>query len=146
MQSPERRRQYQKDYSSKHKERLKIHSKLYYSTPEGIAKRKEYESSDAYLLTILLGNARGRAKVKDMEFSISKEDIIIPDVCPILGIKLARNKGKVSSNSISLDRLDSTKGYVKGNVQVISFLANTMKSSATPEQLHLFANWINKNV
>ena len=146
MQSPERKKEYQKAYALKHKERLKVSQKAYYSTEVGIAKRKAYEETEAYLITILIGNAKKRARDKGMEFSITREDITIPDRCPILGLKLSRNKHKVGPTSISLDRLDSTKGYIKGNVQIISFLANTMKSSATPEQLLTFANWVNNNV
>lgn len=108
-------------------------------------KIKEYISNNipAYLLRV----AKSRAKKRNIEFSISIADINVPEFCPILGIKLEYNMncgkgGKPSS--YSLDRIDNTKGYVKDNVQVISHLANSMKSTATPEQLKLFSNWIEK--
>ena len=44
----------------------------------------------------------------------------------------------------SLDRIDPTKGYIKGNVWVITKRANTMKNSATREELLKFANNIYK--
>ena len=67
-----------------------------------------------------------------------------PKVCPVLGIKLdwgmgGRTGGR--SKSPSLDRIDSTKGYIKGNVMMISMLANQMKSNATPEQLNQFCRY-----
>ena len=70
--------------------------------------------------------AKYRAKQKGMEFNITKEDIIIPDTCPLLGTPM---------ESPSLDRIDSSKGYIKGNVWVISNRANTLKNDATLQEL-----------
>lgn len=94
----------------------------------------------------LLASARNRARKKGIPFDITVEDIVIPENCPILGIPLTRNLGNHggTSSSASLDKIIPELGYVKGNVQVISLLANNMKSNATKEQLLLFAEWIKK--
>lgn len=93
----------------------------------------------------MLWAAKRRAKAANIEFTISLEDIIIPKFCPLLGIELTNvcGEGAVISNP-SLDRIDNTKGYTKDNVWVISKLANTMKSSATKEQLLAFADSIKR--
>ena len=89
----------------------------------------------------MLWAARRRAKNKNLPFDIEESDIVIPKSCPYLGIELVTStiRGKGRTNVASLDRVDPSKGYVKGNIEVISHLANTMKSSATKEQLLLFA-------
>ena len=94
----------------------------------------------------LLSSARNRAKKRNITFDLTVDDIQIPTHCPILGIPLTRNFGQHggSFSSASLDRIVPDKGYVKGNVRVVSLLANNMKSNATPEQLLLFAEWIRK--
>lgn len=91
--------------------------------------------------------AKRRALKKGLEFNIELSDIVIPDRCPILGITLNMNSGRSGAykNSPSLDRIDNTKGYVKGNIQVLSQEANAMKHSASSEELILFAKWILKN-
>jgi len=67
-------------------------------------------------------------------------------ICPFSGIKLVLNAYtnifKDQRYSASLDRIDSNKGYIKGNVQVISYRANTMKGDATPKDLIQFAFWV----
>lgn len=79
------------------------------------------------------------------EFNIEVEDIIIPKYCPLLGIELVFDiRNRVLPNYYSIDRIDSSKGYVKGNVQIISLLANTMKNNATQEELITFAENILK--
>jgi hypothetical protein len=75
-------------------------------------------------------------KKKSSEFNLKKSDIITPTHCPYLGIKLSYDKkDEKLDNYRSIDRIDSSKGYVKGNLQVISHLANTIKKSVTIEQL-----------
>ena len=91
-------------------------------------------------MQLMLRNAKRRAAKSGREFSIGLEDIAIPEVCPIFGTPLVYGAaGGNCSFSPSLDRIDSSKGYIKGNVQVISHLANSMKWTATPEQLLAFA-------
>jgi hypothetical protein len=98
---------------------------------------------------VLLNSARQRAKDKKFEFNIEVSDINIPITCPILNIPVLKiythgKKAGPTNNSPSLDRIDNTKGYIKGNVQVISHQANTMKANASPEELIKFAKWILK--
>lgn len=90
--------------------------------------------------------AKARAKDRGIEFSLTLEDIVIPEFCPILGTELSAHSGKSGGlpDSPALDRIDNSKGYVKGNVMVMSHLANMMKSSATTEQMILFAKWVIK--
>jgi hypothetical protein len=82
--------------------------------------------------------ARNRALLKGREFDIEVSDIIIPEKCKYLDLTLECHIGKARANSPALDRIDNTKGYIKGNIQVISNLANQMKSYATEEQIKLF--------
>ena len=88
--------------------------------------------------------AKSRAKSKGLEFSITKEDIIIPAACPILRCPLVVHKGKSGAfpDSPSLDRIDNNKGYTPDNIWVISQKANMMKANASEQELKLFADWI----
>lgn len=86
-----------------------------------------------------------RAKKCNREFNLEINDIIIPTHCPILGVELSTKVGSGGDQkSPSLDRIDSSRGYTKDNIQVISSLANRMKSDADKEQLVSFANWVLK--
>lgn len=82
--------------------------------------------------------AKVRAESKGIEFNIEESDITIPDKCPLLETPLVFGTKDSYDYSPSLDRIDNTKGYIKGNIWVISKKANTMKSSATFEELHTF--------
>lgn len=87
---------------------------------------------------VMFMSARSRALKKNLEFSITADDIIIPEVCPILGTKFEVK----TPYAASLDRIDATKGYTKDNIWVISQRANQMKSDASPEELRRFAQWV----
>lgn len=78
--------------------------------------------------------AKLRAKKKGLEFNLEISDIVIPDKCPILGIPLTKENNKQDDSSPSIDRIDNLKGYVKGNIQIISWRANNIKSNGTVEE------------
>ena len=99
----------------------------------------------------LLSMAKSRAKRSNIEFDITKEDIIIPDKCPVLGVDLCleHRKNKTTKDlrknyGPSIDRIDSTKRYVKGNVEVISLRANFLKSDSTLDELEKLWNHYSK--
>lgn len=82
----------------------------------------------------MLYRARQSAKKKGFVCTIGVEDIHIPETCPVLGIKLSTD-GRRTPVTPSLDRVDNTQGYIPGNVAVISWKANDMKSNATIKDL-----------
>jgi DNA-directed RNA polymerase subunit RPC12/RpoP len=96
------------------------------------------------LRTKMWRRAKMRAKKRGQPFDIEKSDILIPDICPIMNVPIYEHKGRSGAYkySPSLDRIDNDKGYVKGNVWVISQVANQMKGNATPEELIHFAKWV----
>ena len=84
----------------------------------------------------LITQARQNAKQKGLEFLINKDDLEWPINCPILGFGL--DYFGVSGHKMlspSFDRVDSTKGYIKGNVFVISNRANSFKGNMTIENV-----------
>jgi len=126
--SKEAQQKYFHDYYLKHQEKIKARA---------IQRRRNK------LERVLLVSARYRAEKLGLAFNIEEKDIVIPAHCPILKTELKRDNSAINREfSPSLDRIDNDKGYIKGNVQVISYLANTMKSNAKPHELLLFAEWI----
>ena len=70
-------------------------------------------------------------RIKKLPFNIEITDIIIPEICPVLGIKIEINEGKYKDNSPSLDRINNSLGYIKGNISIISWRANKLKNDGT---------------
>lgn len=79
--------------------------------------------------------ARQRAKKSGLACTITEGDLLIPPVCPVLGVPMQRTAYRQGSNSPSLDRLDNSLGYIPGNVRVISWRANRIKGDATVEEV-----------
>jgi hypothetical protein len=89
---------------------------------------------------IIFYRAKMNARKRGWEFDLELSDIVVPTHCCYLGVELLYDrKDHRSQCYFSVDRIDSSKGYIKGNIQVISKLANTMKNNATEEQLLNFA-------
>ena len=91
---------------------------------------------------ILWYKSRKRAQASGIPFAIEPDDIKMRTYCPYLDIKLEFNQGQHQASSYTLDRIDNTKGYVPGNIEVISFKANQMKSNASSRELLFFARAI----
>ena len=85
--------------------------------------------------------AKYRAKKKGIPFNITIEDIVIPKVCPVFNKPFVYGYGRVNEFSPSLDRIIPSKGYVKGNIIVISHRANMIKSNATINELEALSNF-----
>lgn len=85
--------------------------------------------------------AKKRAQRFGLPFTITLDDIVIPAVCPALGIPLQK-QGPRSQGSPALDRLRPDQGYVPGNVLVISDLANRIKNNATSQQVRAVGEWM----
>jgi hypothetical protein len=87
-----------------------------------------------------------RAKRFNIPFNLTEDYLlsIIPknNMCPIFNHIFIY---KDNDWGMTIDRIIPKDGYVIGNIQVISNLANRMKSSATPEQLIMFSKYILDN-
>jgi len=122
---------------------------LYYVNG-GKEMQKKYNKENPVLVMTnnMAMHARRRAKNKNIPFDIDLdyirsmvgENAERASHCPVLGTLLdwslqRGNGGNPVPNSPSLDRIDPSKGYVKGNVWVISYRANAIKNDATHEEL-----------
>ena len=96
----------------------------------------EYDRIRGYIIR----NSKYCAKRREIPFDLKYTDFELPEYCPILGIKIEYGAGSDGNapNHASLDRIDNTKGYIPGNVMIVSRLANAMKNEASFEQLQSF--------
>lgn len=86
----------------------------------------------------LWDRARKRAIDRGLMFSIDKDSISVPRTCPALGIAIEL-RGRRAACSPSLDRIVPERGYVPGNVRVISDRANRLKGNRSLEELRRLA-------
>ena len=114
--------------------------------PVHLAKRREQESKrfERNWAREKLKNIAISARQRGLDFDLTEEDLALPSHCPIFGIPLNRGLGVGRQNSPSVDRIDNSKGYVKGNVVVVSLKANAMKRDATLDDLKRMVNFYEK--
>lgn len=148
-----------KEWYQNNKEQVKAKAKQYYhdnkeKVLEDVKKYREanrpkiQEKGREYyrrkLKNRLLNAARARSRKYGYEFDLTEKDIVLPKYCPLLGIEMFVTESRKGSkhSSFSLDRIDSSKGYTKDNVWVISHKANSMKSDSNYEDFKKMAdNW-----
>lgn len=92
-------------------------------------------------LVYMLVSAKKRAAQRGIAFEISENDLVIPEICPVLGIPIVIQSGR-HDGAPSIDRIDNSLGYIKGNVRIISYRANAIKRDMTLEEAQLLVkNW-----
>lgn len=117
----EDKKTYHRNYYIKNRQEILKKSRIlgsqYRKTDQGIKKR-------------MIRSARSRSLKLNIPFNITIDDIIIPKFCPILGIELSHSEDRKNGNmsSPSIDRINPSKGYIKGNIIVISCRANSLKN------------------
>lgn len=90
------------------------------------------------ILVHLVRDAKVRAVKRGLEFDLHPSDLSLPELCPVLGIPIKINAGKVKGfygNSPSIDRVDNSRGYTWDNCIVVSLRANKLKNDATLQEL-----------
>lgn len=92
-----------------------------------------------------LANIKRRCKLKGLPFDLTLDDLVIPEFCPVLGIKLVKRQGKFADDSPSVDRIVPSLGYVKGNVAIMSYRANRIKCHATIDELRKIVAYMERN-
>lgn len=101
-------------------------------------------------MSLSFNRKKANAKKRDrktgvpVEFTIERADLVWPTHCPILGLELDWYADTRQENSPSFDRVDSSKGYVKGNVQIISWRANRIKNDGSADEHRAIADWLDK--
>jgi len=78
--------------------------------------------------------SKKRAKEAGIPFTLEPRHVVIPEVCPIMGVPFSYAKG-ISDGLPSLDRVNNALGYVPGNVRVISWKANKLKNDLSLVQI-----------
>lgn len=93
----------------------------------------------------MIRRAKKRAKEMGFEFNLVVEDILpLPTLCPVFGVPLRISAMTQDPWAHSLDRIDNSKGYIKGNVAVMSYRANRLKNDGSAEDHEIIAAWIRK--
>lgn len=93
---------------------------------------------------IIWKRARDSAKKRGITFELSRLDVMnmtVPITCPVLGIPIRMENKQASDNSLSIDRINSKKGYSFDNCIFVSWRANKLKSDATLNELVRIAEY-----
>lgn len=97
-------------------------------------------------IRLLYNSLKSSAKKRGIHFTLTipeLNNLTFPITCPILGIPLRFNREQ-QDDSISIDRIDSDRGYEIDNIIVISWKANRLKSNASLEEMRKISEYYEK--
>jgi hypothetical protein len=149
----EQERIYARQYYADNRDRILERSRQRYAeNPELRETKSKYQKNwwrdvssdwDRYKV-YMVRRAKHRTKKLNLPFDITPDDIVIPEFCPIFGIKLQVAERRHNDNSPALDRIVPELGYVKGNIIVISQRANVLKRDASLEELQALVDGLRR--
>jgi hypothetical protein len=113
--------------------------------------REEYWTDDdgllKYFISRTLASIKRRAKKRNFKMNIDIDYLlsIYPkdSICPALKTKMEFGKNTLF-NSPSIDRIYPEKGYTKGNVRFVSYLANAIMNDANADEILEVGKWLKK--
>ena len=92
---------------------------------------------------VIKSNARRRG----IPFDLALNDIAFGDKCEVCSIGFAPLvPGKALPNSVSIDRIDSSKGYERGNIAFICHRCNGMKRDCTITDLERLLGYMRRHL
>lgn len=127
------------EQQNQHREWLRKHMRC-----KRADQRDKFYMSEKHRLAVmrtLWHRARKSSAEASVPFDLEVGDLAIPLECPILHIPLIVKSGPRTDNTPSLDRIIPRLGYVKGNVQMISWRANRIKNDSSFEDLIALGEW-----
>lgn len=134
-QNPEHARELQRRSNAKHRDKRRRETIAWRKKNPGYHARWHAANRLKNPVLYMWRNCRNRAKTLGIEFDLEINDIIVPDICPVLGIKLEWGRGSKTGfnapNAPSVDRFDPKQGYTKRNILVMSNRANILKRDGT---------------
>lgn len=110
--------------------------------------QKKYNKSIRGIAVTACKSSKRRARDKNLPFNLTSDylESIFPKncICPILGYKMKVSNITLGKLSPTLDRVNPRLGYIKGNVEFVSNIANCMMTSATGRDIKRFVKWASK--
>ena len=115
-------------------------------------KNREIRKTDrSKMASVLLAKTSSSKKRKSRILEHNLTTAYIQDLlekqnycCAFTGIKLDHKTGKNNLNMASIDRIDSKKGYVENNIQIVLNCMNKAKGEATDKQFRKLLKEINE--
>ncbi len=110
--------------------------------------QKKYNKSIRGIAVTACKSSKRRSRDKNLPFNLTSDylESIFPKncICPILGYKMKVSNITLGKLSPTLDRINPRLGYIKGNVEFVSNIANCMMTSATGKDIKRFVKWASK--
>lgn len=128
-----------------YRRKLKVHSKnlTNYSDKQRFKENFTIEGR----ASMLKNRCKQRAKVYNMEYSLTKEyiiDLLKNKKCAKTGINLILDDSSYNPYAPSIDRIDNNKGYINSNIQIVCMIYNFCKNNFTEEIVDDFFNKVNR--